>query len=126
MHFLPNVYVTCDECHGKRYNRETLEIKFKDKSIADVLNLTVSEAVEFFRVEVIKIADWIIDLGLQGRGAEIEYRRILCDVFHLEASTMRDLKLARGFGTKRLLNATDRRISTMNYSSKSGSDGQLC
>ncbi len=49
MHFLPDVYVTCDECHGKRYNRETLEIKFKDKSIADVLDMTVAEAAEFFR-----------------------------------------------------------------------------
>jgi excinuclease ABC subunit A len=49
MHFLPDVYVTCDECHGKRYNRETLEIKFKDKSIADVLDMTVSVGAEFFR-----------------------------------------------------------------------------
>jgi excinuclease ABC subunit A len=49
MHFLPDVYVTCDACHGKRYNRETLEIKFKDKSIADVLDMTVSEGAEFFR-----------------------------------------------------------------------------
>jgi len=49
MHFLPDVYVTCDACHGHRYNRETLEIKFKDKSIADVLEMTVSEAGEFFR-----------------------------------------------------------------------------
>ena len=49
MHFLPDVYVTCDACHGKRYNRETLEVKFKDKSIADVLDMTVSEGAEFFR-----------------------------------------------------------------------------
>jgi excinuclease ABC subunit A len=49
MHFLPDVYVTCDACHGKRYNRETLDIKFKDKSIADVLDMTVSEAADFFR-----------------------------------------------------------------------------
>ena len=49
MHFLPDVYVTCDVCHGQRYNRETLEVKFKGKSIADVLDMTVEDAVEFFR-----------------------------------------------------------------------------
>ena len=48
MHFLPDVYVTCDVCHGKRYNRETLEVLFKGKSIADVLDMTVEEGVEFF------------------------------------------------------------------------------
>jgi len=49
MHFLPDVYVTCDVCHGQRYNRETLEVKFRDKSIADVLDMTVEDAVEFFK-----------------------------------------------------------------------------
>ncbi|MFL2812783.1 MAG: excinuclease ABC subunit UvrA [Paracoccaceae bacterium] len=48
MHFLPDVYVTCESCKGKRYNRETLEIKFKGKNISDVLNLTVEEAYDFF------------------------------------------------------------------------------
>ena len=49
MHFLPDVYVQCDVCKGRRYNRETLEIAFKDKSIADVLDMTVEEALDFFR-----------------------------------------------------------------------------
>ncbi|CAN7611551.1 excinuclease ABC subunit UvrA [Rhizobium sp. LjRoot30] len=48
MHFLPDVYVTCDVCHGKRYNRETLDVTFKSKSIADVLDMTVEEGVDFF------------------------------------------------------------------------------
>ena len=48
MHFLPDVYVTCPACHGKRYNREALEIKYKDKDISEVLDMTIDEAVEFF------------------------------------------------------------------------------
>jgi excinuclease ABC subunit A len=48
MQFLPDVYVPCEVCHGKRYNREALEVKYKGESIADVLNMTVSEAREFF------------------------------------------------------------------------------
>ena len=49
MHFLPDVYVTCDVCHGRRYNRETLEVMFKGRNIADVLDMTVEEAAEFFK-----------------------------------------------------------------------------
>ncbi len=49
MHFLPDVYITCDACQGKRFNRETLEVKYKGKNISDVLNMSVSEALEFFQ-----------------------------------------------------------------------------
>ena len=49
MHFLPDVYVTCEECHGRRYNRETLEVKFKGHSIADVLDMTIEDAEQFFK-----------------------------------------------------------------------------
>ncbi|PCJ57457.1 MAG: excinuclease ABC subunit A, partial [Candidatus Hydrogenedentota bacterium] len=49
MHFLPDIYVQCDVCKGKRYNRETLDIKFRDKSIADVLDMTIEEGCDFFR-----------------------------------------------------------------------------
>jgi excinuclease ABC subunit A len=48
MHFLPDVYVTCEVCKGKRYNRETLEVRYKGKNIAEVLDMTVAEALEFF------------------------------------------------------------------------------
>ena len=48
MHFLPDVYIACDVCKGSRYNRETLEIKYKNKNIANVLNMTVDEGCDFF------------------------------------------------------------------------------
>jgi excinuclease ABC subunit A len=61
MHFLPDVYVTCDVCHGHRYNRETLEIQFKGKNIAEVLEMTVEEAADFFKA-VPPIRDWFAGL----------------------------------------------------------------
>jgi len=66
MHFLPDVYVTCDVCHGKRYNRETLEIKYKGKNIADILGMTVNQSFKFFnRVSNIKNKlQTLIDVGL--------------------------------------------------------------
>jgi len=67
MHFLPDVYVTCDQCKGKRYNRETLEVKFRDKSIADVLDMTVEEGAEFFRA-VPSIRDKLETLARVGLG----------------------------------------------------------
>ena len=67
MHFLPDVYVTCEECHGKRYNRETLEVKFKGKSIADVLDMTIEDAEEFFKA-VPPIRDKMHMLGEVGLG----------------------------------------------------------
>ena len=67
MHFLPDVYVQCDACHGKRYNRETLEVKFRDKSIADVLEMTVDEGAEFFKA-VPNIRDKLVTLQRVGLG----------------------------------------------------------
>ena len=75
MHFLPDVYVPCDVCEGKRYNRETLDVKFKDKNISDVLNMRVSEAIPFFE-NIPKVRDKLqvmYDVGLSyislGQGA---------------------------------------------------------
>ena len=67
MHFLPDVYVTCEECGGKRYNRETLEVKFKGLSIADVLDMTIEDAEEFFKA-VPPIRDKMRMLGEVGLG----------------------------------------------------------
>lgn len=66
MHFLPDVYVPCDVCHGHRYNKETLDIKFKNKNISDVLNMRVSEAQEFFEnvPKIKRKIDVLVDVGL--------------------------------------------------------------
>ncbi|MGB0381636.1 MAG: excinuclease ABC subunit UvrA, partial [Alphaproteobacteria bacterium] len=67
MHFLPDVYVECETCHGARYNRETLEIKYKGKSIADVLDMTVEDGVEFFTA-IPSIRDKLVTLNRVGLG----------------------------------------------------------
>jgi len=66
MHFLPDVYVKCDVCHGARYNRETLEVKYKDKSIAEVLDMTVEEAVTFFKAtpSIREKCEALLEVGL--------------------------------------------------------------
>ncbi len=66
MHFLPDIYVPCDVCHGARYNRETLEVKYKDKTITDVLNMTVEEACVFFEniPRIHRKLQTIVDVGL--------------------------------------------------------------
>ncbi|SEH86239.1 excinuclease ABC subunit UvrA [Paracoccus alkenifer] len=66
MHFLPDVYVTCETCKGKRYNRETLEVEFKGRSIADVLDMTIEDAQEFFRAvpSIRSKMDALVEVGL--------------------------------------------------------------
>lgn len=66
MHFLPDVYVQCEVCHSKRYNREALEIKFKDKTISDVLDMTVEQAADFFENQpsIKKKMDTLVEVGL--------------------------------------------------------------
>lgn len=66
MHFLPDVYVPCEVCKGKRYNRETLEVKYKGKSIADVLQMTIEEAVEFFKPipKIHRKLETLLEVGL--------------------------------------------------------------
>ena len=67
MHFLPDVYINCDVCNGKRYNRETLEVKYKGMSIADVLDMTVEDATKFFK-KVPNIYEKLITLQEVGLG----------------------------------------------------------
>lgn len=66
MHFLPDVYVPCEVCHGKRYNRETLEVKYKDKNIADILEMTIEDAYHFFEniPKIKRKLKTIMDVGL--------------------------------------------------------------
>ena len=95
MHFLPDVYVTCDVCHGKRYNRETLDVTFKGKSIADVLDMTVEEGVEFFSA-VPAVRDKLQTLKDVGLG----YIRIGQQATTLSGGEAQRIKLAKELSRK--------------------------
>ena len=90
MHFLPDVYITCDECKGSRYNRETLEIKFKDKSIAEVLNMTVDEGCDFFE-NISNIRSKLLTLKKVGLG----YIKIGQQATTLSGGEAQRIKLAK-------------------------------
>ncbi len=95
MHFLPDVYVTCDVCHGKRYNRETLDVTFKGKSIADVLDMTVEEGVEFFQA-VPAVRDKLETLNKVGLG----YIHIGQQATTLSGGEAQRIKLAKELSRK--------------------------
>ena len=90
MHFLPDVYVTCDQCKGRRYNRETLDVKWRDKSIADVLNMTVEEGALFFKA-VPSIRDKLLTLYRVGLG----YIKIGQQATTLSGGEAQRIKLAK-------------------------------
>ena len=90
MHFLPDVYVKCDSCKGKRYNRDTLEIKFKDKNIADVLDMTVDESLEFFKA-IPNIKNKLLTLKKVGLG----YIKIGQSATTLSGGEAQRIKLAK-------------------------------
>ena len=90
MHFLPDVYIQCDECKGTRYNRETLEVKFKDKSIADVLNMTVDEGCEYFE-NISNIRSKLLTLKKVGLG----YIKIGQQATTLSGGEAQRIKLAK-------------------------------
>jgi len=90
MHFLPDVYVECDVCKGNRYNRETLEVRYKDKNIADVLNMTVDEGVSFFE-NISSIRDKLLTLQKVGLG----YIKIGQQATTLSGGEAQRIKLAK-------------------------------
>ena len=100
MHFLPDVYVTCEACRGKRFNPDTLEIKYKDKSIAEVLDMTVSQALDFFtNIPVLRThLQLLADVGLG-------YIRLGQSATTLSGGEAQRIKLARELG-KRLNSST--------------------
>ncbi|MBM3630988.1 MAG: excinuclease ABC subunit UvrA [Alphaproteobacteria bacterium] len=95
MHFLPDVYIQCDECKGTRYNRETLEIKFKNKSIADVLNMSVDEGCEYFE-NISNIKSKLLTLKKVGLG----YIKIGQQATTLSGGEAQRIKLAKELSKK--------------------------
>ncbi len=95
MHFLSDVYVTCDVCHGKRYNRETLEVIYKGKNISDVLDMTVYEAVEFFKA-IPAIRDKLIMLQAVG----LDYIKIGQSATTLSGGEAQRIKLSKELSRK--------------------------
>ena len=95
MHFLSDVYVTCDVCSGKRYNRETLEVRYKDKNISDVLDMTVFEAVEFFRA-IPAIRDKLMMLQAVG----LDYIKIGQSATTLSGGEAQRIKLSKELSRK--------------------------
>ena len=95
MHFLPDVYITCDVCHGKRFNKDTLEIQFKGKSIADILDMTVDQALPFFEtVPMINSRlQLLYDVGL-------EYIKLGQSATTLSGGEAQRIKLARELGKR--------------------------
>ena len=95
MHFLPDVYVQCDSCQGKRYNRETLEVKYKNNSIADILNMTVDDGTEFFKA-IPNIRDKLLTLQQVGLG----YIKIGQSATTLSGGEAQRVKLAKELSRK--------------------------
>ncbi|MBF8246822.1 MAG: excinuclease ABC subunit UvrA [Rickettsia sp.] len=95
MHFLPDVYINCESCNGQRYNKETLEIKYKDKNIADILNMTVDESVEFF-INIPLIYQKLITLQEVGLG----YIKIGQSATTLSGGEAQRIKLAKELAKK--------------------------
>jgi excinuclease ABC subunit A len=95
MHFLPDIFVTCDTCKGKRYNRETLEVKYRGNSIADILAMTVDEALPFFAVQT-RIADRLAVLQRVGLG----YISLGQQATTLSGGEAQRIKLAKELGRR--------------------------
>ena len=93
MHFLPDVYVPCEQCHGKRYNRETLDIRFKGKTIADVLDMPIEEALDFFShiPKIKRRVQALHDVGL-------DYMRLGQPATTLSGGEAQRIKLAKELG----------------------------